>query len=183
MAGKTQAKASREQLLAEAVAAAVKLHQPGKLADAEKVYVGILQFDPICFDALNLLAKLRFAQGKGEEALALVDKAIRVAPGSADALNTRSCILSQLGRHEEALATAARVSSAEPSARFRHRARHDSERAAYRAAAGTDCPLAGTVAAAMTQAHRPRLGRECRAQGRPRSLDRSCPVAAGARCA
>ena len=109
MAGKTQAKARRQQLVAEGIAAALKLHQLGKLAEAEKVYAGILRFDPACFDALNLLAHLRHAQGRGEEALALVDKALRVAPGSANALNIRSCILSQLDRHEEALATAARV--------------------------------------------------------------------------
>jgi Tfp pilus assembly protein PilF len=109
MAGKTQAKSKREQLIAEAIAAAVKLHQLGKLADADTVYLGILQFDPACFDALNLLAKLRLAQGKNEAALALVDQAIRVVPGSADALNTRSCILLELGRHEESLAAAARV--------------------------------------------------------------------------
>ena len=109
MAGKTQAKTKRQHLIVEAVAAAVKLHQLGKLAEAEKVYAGILQFDPACFDALNLLAKLRHVQGRGAEALELVDRALRVARGSADALNTRSCVLSQLDRHAEALATAERV--------------------------------------------------------------------------
>jgi Tfp pilus assembly protein PilF len=109
MAGKTQAKVRRRELVAEGVAAAAQLHLLGKLAEAEKVYAGILQFDPTCFDALNLFAKLLHAQGRAEEALEVVDKALRVERGSVDALNTRIGILCQLDRHEEALATCARA--------------------------------------------------------------------------
>ena len=110
MAGKTQAKARRQQLVAEGVAAAAQASSARQARGGrEKIYAGILQFDPTCFDALNLLAKLLHVQGRGEEALEVVDKALRVKRGSVDALNTRGAVLSQLDRHEEAPATCARA--------------------------------------------------------------------------
>ena len=63
-----------DAIMASATDYAVKFHQLGKLAEAEKFYAAILQVKPDHFDALRLLGVLRQQQlhpdlsGAGESA-------------------------------------------------------------------------------------------------------------------
>jgi tetratricopeptide (TPR) repeat protein len=109
MAGHKQRKAARQQAVAEALNAGLVLQKLGRLGEAEKIYLEILDVDPSCFDALHMLALLRHAQGRRDEALVFIDRALRVERGSADALANRGSILLRLGRAEEALATCERA--------------------------------------------------------------------------
>ena len=52
----------------------------GKISLAEKYYVQSLQLYPTSYNALAGLAKVRFAQGKTDEAIALYQKAIAIVP-------------------------------------------------------------------------------------------------------
>jgi protein O-GlcNAc transferase len=82
---------------------AIGHHQAGQLADAERLYLQILQSAPDDFDAKHLLGVIRHQQGRSAEAADLIAGALRVNPQSARALSNYGLILSELGRYEEAL--------------------------------------------------------------------------------
>ena len=73
----------------DALQQAISLHQQGRLADAEQLYRQILARQPAHFDALHLLGVVRMQQGRGLEALELIEKALKVDPRSARALSGR----------------------------------------------------------------------------------------------
>jgi tetratricopeptide (TPR) repeat protein len=83
---------------------ALKLHQQGRLGEADRIYRAILAADPQDFDALHLLGVLEHQQGRSVDGLRLVAAALRAQPGSAAALANYGVILDVLKRHEEALA-------------------------------------------------------------------------------
>ena len=57
--------------LGDAVDLALKLHQAGDLAGAERIYRGVLDIEPDIPVALHFLGVLRHQQGANEEALAV----------------------------------------------------------------------------------------------------------------
>lgn len=67
------------QMLAQAINA----HGKGKIAVAERLYLGILQRSPGHVDALHLMGVIRNQQGRPEEALGLFQKAIKANPNVA----------------------------------------------------------------------------------------------------
>src|SRR5256885_7880299 len=77
---------------------AISLHQQGRLADAEPLYRQILAKQPAHFDALHLLGVVRMQQGRGLEALELIEEALKVDPRSARALSNHGLVLFGLGR-------------------------------------------------------------------------------------
>lgn len=89
--------------LSEAIALAVQHHQAERLTEAEFIYTRILETIPDCADALHLLGLIRRRQGRPEEALALIDKAIALQPHIPAMLGNRANILTDLGRHSDAL--------------------------------------------------------------------------------
>ena len=93
-----------EAVVAEATEYAVKFHQLGMLAEAEKFYDAILQIRPDDFRALHMLGILRQQQGNNVEALRLTSAALDTNSRAAATLSTFGALLGTLKRHEEALA-------------------------------------------------------------------------------
>jgi tetratricopeptide (TPR) repeat protein len=100
--------------LQEALERGFAAQQAGRLAEAERIYKGILQVAPRSFDALHLLGVLKAASGAPEEADRLLKKALMVDPRSAGALNNRANVLQSLGRYEEALVCCTRALQIKP---------------------------------------------------------------------
>jgi tetratricopeptide (TPR) repeat protein len=85
------------------IAEALKLHEQGRLDEAEQIYGAILAAEPGHCDAQHLLGVVRHQQGRNVEALRLIGAALKEAPGCADMLNNHGRALAALGRHQEAL--------------------------------------------------------------------------------
>lgn len=75
-----------------------------KSKDAEKIYTRVLEEHPDQPEALAGLAKLRFADGKVDEALTMVDKAIAAKADVAQSHGLRGEILARQEKHAEAAA-------------------------------------------------------------------------------
>jgi protein O-GlcNAc transferase len=83
---------------------AMRLHEEGRLAQAEALYRQVLTTDPDHFDAQHLLGMLCLQQGRTQEALALVTGALEARPDDPHTLSTYGAVLHKLGRYEEAVA-------------------------------------------------------------------------------
>jgi len=82
---------------------AATLHQSGKLADAEKLYLAILEDNPRHFDACHLLGVVMMQRGDGEGGAEQIRRALEIVPNNAPALSNLGNALSDLGRYQEAL--------------------------------------------------------------------------------
>jgi len=82
--------------------AAVKLQTQGRLGEAEKIYVGILEDEPDNHDALQLLGLIMTSRGKNIEALKLIEKAISLKPNVASFHHNIAGIYRQMGRMDDA---------------------------------------------------------------------------------
>lgn len=91
------------QLSAGRIAAAIALHQQGRLDQAELLYKEVLQLQPGHFDALQLLGTVAAQRGHAAEAVGLFEQALQVQPDHASLLNNYGAALQNLQRHEEAL--------------------------------------------------------------------------------
>ncbi len=89
----------------QALAQALKLHEQGRLNDAEPLYAAILAVRPEHFDALQMLGMIKLAKGQPAEALRLVSEAMRMRRPSPQILVNHGMILHALDRSEEALAS------------------------------------------------------------------------------
>jgi tetratricopeptide (TPR) repeat protein len=93
---------------------AIGHHQRGNLADAEQLYLLVMQAAPGSFGAHHMLGVLRAQQGRGDEALALIGAALALRPDAPDALLNYANVLKTSGRLEEALEGYARALKARP---------------------------------------------------------------------
>lgn len=100
--------------LAQTLEQAMGFHQRGQLAEAERLYLQILQARPAQFEAQHLLGVLRGQQGRLQEAQELVGAALRANPGSAGVLSDHGLILHKLGQHEDALSSLNRALAIKP---------------------------------------------------------------------
>jgi predicted TPR repeat methyltransferase len=66
---------------------AMEHHQHGRLAEAESIYLRLLEAQPNDSEAMHCLGVLRMGQGRRDEAIALVKKSVNLAPGNAHAWN------------------------------------------------------------------------------------------------
>jgi len=82
---------------------AVRFHQSGQLAEAASLFAAILEHDPDHFPSLHRLAAIRRRQGRFEESLGLLQRALGCNPTAADAYNSLGNTLNSLGRQEEAI--------------------------------------------------------------------------------
>ncbi|HEX6842548.1 MAG TPA: tetratricopeptide repeat protein [Stellaceae bacterium] len=96
-------------LLAEAVA----LHRADRLREAEPLYAAVLAAEPDHPDALHFLGVLKHRQGASEEAVALIRRALALAP-SPDLHNNLGNVLLQSGEPEAAAAAYRRVVELRP---------------------------------------------------------------------
>ena len=93
---------------------ALRLHQEGRLAEAEQVYRRILDGEPNHTGALHLLGVICQQQGDHEAALELIGRAIALNPAKAVYHNNYGAALLALGRHEEALQSFQRTLAIRP---------------------------------------------------------------------
>lgn len=117
---------------------ALARHQAGDLLAAEVGYRAILAQTPAHAEALHLLGVVRLQLGAHEEALALIDRSLGIAPLAA-AHGNRGVVLEALGHPAEAVASYDVALAARPDARtFANRGnalhalgRHDAAVASY----------------------------------------------------
>src|SRR4051794_28098829 len=82
---------------------AVRLHQAGDLPKAAQLYQAILEEQPRDFDALYGLGIARLQEGRLEDALDAVRKALAVNSAFADGWCVQGMLLLRLNRPEEAV--------------------------------------------------------------------------------
>ena len=87
----------------DALRQAVAWQHSGSPQRAEEIYQQILYSKPDHAEALHLLSTVRHAQGRYQEALVLVERAIAASPDRSFYHNTRGCILLALQFYQEAL--------------------------------------------------------------------------------
>jgi protein O-GlcNAc transferase len=90
------------------------LHGQGRVAEAERVYRAVLAQNPRQFDALHLLALLRYQQGHFRDAHELIAKALELKPRSPQALSVMMAALLALDRPADALAVCDRILAINP---------------------------------------------------------------------
>ena len=84
---------------------AVWLYQAGDLAEAERLCKTILRQKPATPPALHLQGAIAIRQGRLDQALALLDRAVKFKPDYAEALVDRGNVLQLLARHADAVAS------------------------------------------------------------------------------
>jgi tetratricopeptide (TPR) repeat protein len=82
---------------------AAVLHRKGDLAQAEQLYLRLLEAQSDHFDALQMLGILRYQQGRLPDALALIGAALQAKPDFPPVLLHHGRVLDALDRGEEAL--------------------------------------------------------------------------------
>jgi len=90
--------------IAQTLQEALRLHQQGRLRDAEKLYARVLKAAPNNFDALHLLGLIKAQAGQMGEAHRLMASALKINPNAPDALVNFANVLHALKRDAEALA-------------------------------------------------------------------------------
>ena len=100
----------------EAIAQGVRLHQAGRLAEAESLYAAALKAQPDFPPALHLLGLLRFHQQNFAGARGLLERALAHQPGAPDTLLYYGATLAALGENDAALEILARALAAAPNA-------------------------------------------------------------------
>lgn len=93
---------------------AVKLHQAGDLAQAERLYRAVTAAEPAHADALRLLGVLLHQRGDGAGAIDLIGRAIACDPANAKAQDNLGFVLTALGRREEAVSCFQRAIALQP---------------------------------------------------------------------
>jgi tetratricopeptide (TPR) repeat protein len=81
---------------------ALGLHQAGRLADAEPLYMQVLSVAPNHPDALHLLGVLFHQSGRSGQGLELINRSVQIAPTFAS-LNNLGDVLRTFGRHHDAI--------------------------------------------------------------------------------
>lgn len=93
---------------------ALRLHQAGRLNEAEAVYRGILAQQPAHADSLHLLGMIAFQRGQTAAALPFVEQAVKINPNIAIYHNNLGQVLERLGRRQEATAHYDRALTLDP---------------------------------------------------------------------
>ena len=88
--------------LGQIIQVALRYHQSGQFAEAEKLYTQVLEADPDHFDALHLSGVLAYQSGKFEAALTLISKAVQHKSTSARAIYNLGEVNRMLNRLEDA---------------------------------------------------------------------------------
>ncbi len=89
--------------VAQAFAQGLKLHEQGRLTEAERFYAAVLAARPDHFDALQMMALVKLAAGQPAEALRLVSAAMAARKPSPQVLLNHGLILEALKRYQEAI--------------------------------------------------------------------------------
>ena len=115
VAGKTDdAGTGKVMRLKDALRAGARLHRAGDLAGARAHYRAVLEKVPDHAQALHLMGVAAHQEGRSEEAIGLIDRAIEQRPTSAEFHRNRANVLASLQRYEPALAAAERALALAP---------------------------------------------------------------------
>lgn len=95
--------------LQQLFARAFTLHQQGSFAEAGQLYRQVLQHAPDDFDTLQLLGIIEIQHNRPLEALALLERALQVNPGSIAAHTNYSALLVSLQRYDDAVRSCERA--------------------------------------------------------------------------
>jgi len=82
---------------------ASSLHQAGRYAEAEPLYIQALDRFPGNYPALHLLGLMRLQQNRVGEAILLMEKALKAQPNMPETLANYGMALKAAGRHDDAL--------------------------------------------------------------------------------
>jgi predicted O-linked N-acetylglucosamine transferase (SPINDLY family) len=93
---------------------AVRAHQAGDLAGAERLYGAVLRASPRHAQALYLLGFVHFQRGQFDNAERLIGQSLQVNPQSPDAWYNRGCALQNLQRNAEAASCFERAVTLKP---------------------------------------------------------------------
>jgi predicted O-linked N-acetylglucosamine transferase (SPINDLY family) len=115
--------------LAQTLDHAMRCHQHGNLAQAEQLYLQILQADPQHVDALHLLGVLAQQRGNHDLALDYLGQAVRLNPDFAEAHYHLGRVLAAQGRPAEAVASYQQALRLQPD----HAAAHNNLGVAWKA--------------------------------------------------
>lgn len=88
----------------EALQRAMRLHQAGRLDEAESLYEHVITASPAHPDGYNFLGILKHQTGRSDEALKLLQKAISLDPDYADAHSNLGNVYKEMDRLKEASA-------------------------------------------------------------------------------
>ena len=93
---------------------AIAFHQTGNLADAERLYLQLMTAAPAEAAAPHLLGVVRAQQGRNDEALELIGKALKIRPDAPEMLSNYGNVLKSQGRFDEALGSYDRALAVKP---------------------------------------------------------------------
>lgn len=105
---------SRELTIDEAIAVAIGLQRQQHLAEAEQLYARVLEVAPRHPDALHYTGLLAHQQGRGDEAVALIEESLALAPNQADWHSNYAIVLQSRGRFDDAIDEYERAISIDP---------------------------------------------------------------------
>lgn len=105
---------TRELTLEEALAIAIQLQKNDQLVEAEAVYRRILAAAPEYGEALHYAGVLAHQQGRGIEAVALIEKSLGLLTDRPDFYNNLGIVLQALGRFDEAIDAYQRAIALDP---------------------------------------------------------------------
>jgi predicted O-linked N-acetylglucosamine transferase (SPINDLY family) len=115
--------------LRDVLANALRHHQAGRLAEAERLYREVLTAHPRHPDTLHFLGVALAAQGKFAEAVASYDRALAIRPNHAEAHYNRGLTLAAMGRRADAIASYDRAITLSPEMAEAHNNRGNELRA------------------------------------------------------
>lgn len=99
---------------------AVAFHQQGNLADAEKLYLQILEADPALFGPRYYMGVLRLQQGRNDEAARYLAEALQVYPEDLGALMNYGMALRAAGQAAQALEQFDKILALQPNTAEAH---------------------------------------------------------------
>ena len=106
--------APRELTVDEAIALAIQLQQQNHLAEAAKLYAGVLEVAPHHPDALHYTGLLAHQQGRTDEAVDLIGQSLALSPDQADWHSNLGIVLQSDGRLGDAIAEYERAIAINP---------------------------------------------------------------------
>jgi predicted TPR repeat methyltransferase len=104
----------RELTIDEAIALAIELQKQQLFAEAEQLYALVLDVAPHHPDALHYTGLLAHQLGRGDEAVALMQKSLALAPNQADWHSNYAIVLQSHGRLDDAILEHQRAISIDP---------------------------------------------------------------------